>query len=104
MRRTLIFLLIFTMLIAVFALQNSGEVEIKLWFWSIRTSMVLLLILTFAFGALAGILFSLPGWSSRPSKKKPDRQETEIPVSGKENETVSETKAGGDPEFEDVDG
>ena len=104
MQRTLIFLLIFTVLIAVFALQNSGEVEIKLWFWSIRTSMVLVLILTFAFGALAGILFSLPGWSRRSSKKKPEPQATAEPDSGKENDSEREEKTGGDPEFEDVNG
>lgn len=102
MQRTLIFLLIFSVLIAVFALQNSGEVEIKLWFWSIRTSMVLLLILTFAFGALAGILFSLPGWSRRPSRKKPEQHETNPHDAGKENEPEQVKKAGGDPEFEDV--
>lgn len=94
MQRRLIFLLIFTVLIAVFALQNSVEVEIKLWFWSVRTSMVLILILTFAFGAVAGILFSLPGWSSRSSKNKPD--------SVKENDMEPKRKAGDDPDFEDV--
>ena len=104
MRRTLILLLIFTVLVAVFALQNSGEVEIKLWFWSIRTSLVLVLILTFAFGALAGILFSLPGWSSKPSRKIQDQQTTAVPDTGKENEPEIKEKAGGDPEFEDVDG
>lgn len=52
-------------LVAVFALQNSVEVEIKLWFWSVRTSMVLILILTFAAGAIAGILFSLPKKSKK---------------------------------------
>ncbi len=104
MQRTLIFLLIFTVLIAVFALQNSGEVEIKRWFCSIWTSMALVLILTFAFGALAGILFSLPGWSRKPSRKKPDQQATAVPDSGKENESVPGEKAGGDPEFEDVNG
>jgi len=104
MRRTLIFLLIFTVLIAVFALQNSGEVEIKLWFWSISTSVVLVLILTFAFGAVAGILFSLPGWSRKPSRNKPDQQEKAVPDSGKENDSEPEEKAGGDPEFEDLHG
>lgn len=102
MQRTLIFLLVFTVLIAVFALQNSGEVEIKLWFWSIRTSMVLVLILTFAFGAVAGILFSLPGWSRRPSGKKQDQPETTVIDSGQDKKTETVKKAGDDPEFEDV--
>jgi hypothetical protein len=104
MQRRLIFLLIFTVLIAVFALQNSGEVEIKLWFWSVRTSMVLVLILTFAFGAIAGILFSLPGWSNRPSKRKPDPQATRETDALKEKDIEPKRKAGDDPEFEDVEG
>ncbi len=104
MQRTLIFLLIFTILIAVFALQNSGEVEIKLWFWSIRTSMVLVLILTFAFGSVAGILFSLPGWSRRPEKKKADQETLAAPEARPETEARSKEKVGGDPDFEDVNG
>ena len=102
MRRTLIFLLIFTVLIAVFALQNSGEVVIKLWFWSIQTSLVLVLILTFAFGAVAGILFSLPGWSRRTSKKKAMEPDTEKGEEDVEEDVKTVTGKGEDPEFEDV--
>jgi uncharacterized integral membrane protein len=108
MQRTLIFLLVFTVLIAVFALQNSGEVEIKLWFWSIQISLVLVLILAFAFGALAGILFSLPGRSRRPSRRKteqqerPDNESGKVRESGRKNGSRPGEKAAGDPEFEDV--
>ncbi|HEC44660.1 MAG TPA: LapA family protein [Bacteroides sp.] len=92
MQKKLIFLIAFMVLIAVFALQNSMEVEIKLWFWSVRTSMVLILILTFAAGAIAGILFSLPG---RPK---------ETPVSHAPGDEVAlEVKNPKDlDEFEDV--
>ena len=76
MQKKLIFLLAFMVLIAVFALQNSVEVEIKLWFWSVRTSMVLILILTFAAGAIAGILFSLPGRPRESKKPVTDPDET----------------------------
>jgi len=65
---------------------------------------VLVLILTFAFGALAGILFSLPGWSSSSSRKKQDHQTRAVPDTGTENEPEIKEKAGGDPEFEDVNG
>ncbi len=82
MQKKLILLLVFTVLVVVFALQNSMEVELRLWFWSIRTSMVLILILTFAAGALAGILFSLPGWLKDSKKEYPKPSE--------------------DPEFEDI--
>ena len=76
MQKKLIFLLVFMVLIAVFALQNSVEVEIKLWFWSVRTSMVLILILTFAAGAIAGILFSLPKRPQESGKTVTDTDET----------------------------
>jgi uncharacterized integral membrane protein len=104
MQRTLIIILIFTVLVAVFALQNSGEVEIKLWFWTIRTSMVLVLILTFAFGALAGILFSLPGRSRKPGRKKAEQQVTDTPETASGNESSSKEKPSRDPDFEDVNG
>jgi uncharacterized integral membrane protein len=69
MQKKLIFLLVFMVLVAVFALQNSVEVTIKLWFWTVKTPMVLILILTFAAGAIAGILFSLPGRSKDRRKE-----------------------------------
>ena len=97
MQKKLILLLAFMVLVAVFALQNSVEVDLRLWFWSIRTSMVLILILTFATGALAGILFSLPGWSKK--SKTEDPKPSEEP---EEQVSVEEKRIGKDPEFEDV--
>ena len=101
MQKKLIFLIAFMVLIAVFALQNSMEVEIKLWFWSVRTSMVLILILTFAAGAIAGILFSLPG---RPKESKKTARDPETPVSHAPGDEVAlEVKNPKDlDEFEDV--
>ena len=103
MQKKLIFLLAFMVLIAIFALQNSIEVEIKLWFWSVRTSMVLVLILTFAAGAIAGILFSLPKRTSGSRKKeagqpeKPGSAEPAGEVPLKVNDPRRQ-----DDEFEDV--
>ena len=98
MQKKLIFLLGFMVLIAVFALQNSMEVEIKLWFWTVRTSMVLILILTFAAGAIAGLLFSIP---KRSKKEVIVRGPTPADLpSGSESPEI-ETPPGED-EFEDV--
>ena len=97
MQKKLIFLLIFTVLIAIFALQNSIEVELKLWFWSIRTSMVLILILTFAAGAIAGILFSIPGRSK--GQKYTEVKSTEETA---EQSRDREDDPGNMDEFEDV--
>ena len=97
MQKKLILFLAFTVLVAIFALQNSVEVEIKLWFWSLRTSMVLVLILTFAAGAIAGILFSRP---KKPGKPEPEK----IPPSESTPEEVplEVTPAEEEDEFEDV--
>ena len=97
MQKKLVFLLVFTVLIVVFALQNSVEMELKLWFWSIRTSMVLILILTFAAGAIAGILFSLP-------KKPGDKVKERISPAGNGADTVPPESAPpvNEDEYEDV--
>lgn len=97
MQKKLIFLLVFMVLVAVFALQNSMEVTLKLWFWSVKTSMVLILILTFAAGALAGILFSLPARSRR--KKTETSGEPEAAPSQTSPEQNSHKEM---DEFEDV--
>lgn len=99
MQKKLIFLLAFMVLVAVFALQNSMEVEIKLWFWTVQTSMVLILILTFAAGAIAGILFSIP------KRNKETRKESPVPASG--DQAMNPGPAQNEPdsdhdEFEDV--
>ncbi len=98
MQKKLVFLLAFMVLIAVFALQNSMEVEIKLWFWTVRTSMVLILILTFAAGAIAGLLFSIP----KRTKKEAAIREPK-PAESPEEETLTEDNPAPDEdEFEDV--
>ncbi len=97
MQKKLILLLVFMVLVAVFALQNSVEIELKLWFWSVRTSMVLILILTFAAGAIAGILFSLPGRS-----KKSEKQEPKPAQEPGETRPGDEEVPGKFDEFEDV--
>ncbi|MFC2113655.1 lipopolysaccharide assembly LapA domain-containing protein [Bacteroidota bacterium] len=100
MQKKLIFLLAFMVIIAIFALQNSIEVEIKLWFWSVRTSMVLVLILTFATGAIAGILFSLPKRSKESKQPVPGQKESPPKVMDKVPLEVKDPKQ--DDEFEDV--
>ncbi|MFC2115602.1 lipopolysaccharide assembly LapA domain-containing protein [Bacteroidota bacterium] len=107
MQKKLIFLLAFMVLVAIFALQNSDEVKLKLWFWDISTSMVLILILTFTGGAIAGILFSLPRKSKKPKNlspppgEKPSEEKPGFESTG-EIPRGHPDRSGGDPEFEDV--
>jgi uncharacterized integral membrane protein len=96
MQKKLIVFLIFAVLVAIFALQNSAEADIKLWFWSVKTSLALVLILSVAFGALAGILFSLPGLSKKKEKETPEHKEHVEP-----DETAHKNRKGKDPEFEE---
>jgi uncharacterized integral membrane protein len=93
MQRILIVILVFAILVAVFALQNSTEVVIKFWFWSIETSIALVVILTFAIGAFLGILFSIP---RRRKAKRKDKDKT-IPL-----EVNAPPDPDEDPEFEDL--
>lgn len=53
---------------AVFALQNSQPVSVNFLKWSFSASMVIVLILTFAAGALAAFLFSIP-WRIKVSRE-----------------------------------
>ena len=70
--------------------------EVKLWFWSVDTSLALVVILTFSIGALVGILFSFSGKKKKPTTgQSPD----EVPLQVTPDPSQQE---GGDPEFEDV--
>jgi len=112
MQRTLILILTFIILIVIFALQNSAEVLIRLWFWSFDTSLALVVILTFAAGALMGILSSILG---RKRKKKSGSSDEMIQDTLSHDQSPSDNiplevnppgthNQDGDPEFEDVIG
>ncbi|MFO7924423.1 MAG: LapA family protein [Bacteroidales bacterium] len=55
----LILLMIFALLLVVFAIQNSNEVVIQLWFWKFRTSMALAFVICIVSGFLLSFLYSL---------------------------------------------
>jgi lipopolysaccharide assembly protein A len=56
----LIILLVMAVLLVVFAIQNSQEVMIRLWFWRFYTSMALALIICIASGFLLSFWYFLP--------------------------------------------
>jgi uncharacterized integral membrane protein len=47
-------------LAAVFALQNAQPVSVNFLKWSFEASLVIILFITFAAGALSAFLFSIP--------------------------------------------
>ena len=48
--------------VAVFAVQNSGPVTVRLGFWSLEMSLVVIILVAAALGAAMASLVSLPGW------------------------------------------
>lgn len=52
-------MLLITILVVIFAIQNVETVNIKLWFFELDTSLSLLIILTFAAGALIALALAL---------------------------------------------
>jgi putative membrane protein len=61
MRFGLLFSLILAILAVIFALQNPQPMDVNLLFFETEGSTALVLILTFGFGVLVGLLSSLPG-------------------------------------------
>jgi putative membrane protein len=61
MRFGLIFSLVLAIVAVIFALQNPQPMDVNLLFFQTEGSTALVLILTFGFGVLVGLLSSLPG-------------------------------------------
>lgn len=60
--------LIFALVVAVFALQNAGDVEISFITLEFSISQALVILASAAFGALAVLLLSLMRWIKYQSK------------------------------------
>ncbi|MFB6247305.1 MAG: lipopolysaccharide assembly LapA domain-containing protein [Salinibacter sp.] len=61
MRFGLLFSLVLAVLAVIFALQNPQPMDVNLLFFQTEGSTALVLILTFGFGVLVGLISSLPG-------------------------------------------
>jgi uncharacterized integral membrane protein len=48
--------------VAVFAVQNAGPVIVRFGFWSLEMSLVVIILVAAAVGAVMASLLSLPGW------------------------------------------
>jgi len=60
MRFGLLFSLVLAILAVIFALQNPQPMDVNLLFFETEGSTALVLILTFGFGVLVGLISSLP--------------------------------------------
>ena len=48
--------------IAIFAVQNAGPVTVRFGFWAVEMSLVVVILVAAAAGAVMASLLSLPGW------------------------------------------
>jgi uncharacterized integral membrane protein len=58
----LILSLVLAIMVAVFAVQNAGPVALRFGFWSVETSLVVVILVAVAAGAAVASLLGLPGW------------------------------------------
>ncbi len=58
----LIVFLLLAIGVALFAVQNAGPVALRFGFWSVEMSLVVVVLVAAALGAILASLLSLPGW------------------------------------------
>lgn len=62
----LVFALLLTTLVAIFALQNADQVRVRFLVWTFQTSVVIVILMSAGMGALLAALVSLPQtWKAR---------------------------------------
>lgn len=62
--------LLFAVIVAVFAVQNAGTIEVNFFTFNIAISQALVILISAIFGAIAVMLFSLVRWIKFKSKVK----------------------------------
>ena len=58
---SLIGFLILAMIVAIFSIQNSGEAVVKFIWWQFQSSLVVVILISTALGAIMAIFLNLPG-------------------------------------------
>jgi putative membrane protein len=82
----LILSLVLAILIALFAIQNAGPATLTFGFWSVQTSLVVVILVSAAVGAAMASLLGLPGWI---------RDRRRLRAQGRELEVLRGGRAGG---------
>ena len=58
MKIKIIIIISLSLLLVIFALQNTEIVEVKLWFWLVKTPSALLILLSITMGVIIGMISS----------------------------------------------
>ena len=79
----LLFALVFSLLVAVFAIQNSLPVSVSFVTWSFQTSLVIVILGAATFGALAVISLAVPmqlkaRWDLKRVRQRQGELEAEV--------------------------
>jgi len=69
MKARTIIIIVLTILIVIFALQNTDIVVVQLWFWKLQIPSALLIFCCLAVGVIIGLMI--------PSRRKQDNQHIE---------------------------
>ena len=101
MPATLIAMTFLSILVAVFAIQNAGVVEISFLGWTWQASLALVVLATFGVGILIGYLASLPstfrkGKELRHQKQKVAALESTVPSEPEPPEVPEDPEVPGD--------
>lgn len=62
--------LIFALIVAIFAIQNAGVVEVSFLTFELSMSMALVILISAVFGALVALMLSLIRWFRAKTKEK----------------------------------
>ncbi len=79
MRYTLVLSLTIVVLTALFALQNAQPVQLRFFAWTYEGPLVMVLLVTFAVGILAGWLAAIPSAWRRARELKQLRKDLRPP-------------------------
>lgn len=62
--------LIFALIVAIFAIQNAGAVEVSFLTFELNISQALVILISAIFGALAALMLSLVRWFRTKTREK----------------------------------
>lgn len=72
MKTKLVTILLITILMVIFVLQNTDIITIKLWFWQTSISSALLIVLCLAIGIIIGIIIPVVKKNEKPDSNLVD--------------------------------